>query len=86
MRVESNALPPKERNGRVIPVIGNKPSTAPILINAWIMIQVVVPAANRRPKASGAFKAVDRPVNPITMYKAITNKDPIRPISSAIIA
>ena len=43
--VTINADPPKETNGSGTPVIGSLPRTAPILTNAWIRIQVVIPAA-----------------------------------------
>ena len=44
-RVGIKLEPPYETSGNGTPVIGNSPSTAPILSVAWPMIQQPTPAA-----------------------------------------
>ena len=41
-------------NGSVMPVIGNRATTTPMLMNAWVHSQVVIPAASSAPNVSGA--------------------------------
>lgn len=53
--------PPALMNGRVIPVIGRIETTTPMLMNAWMQIQAVIPAARRPPNVSGADSAVLTP-------------------------
>ena len=53
-RVITSDEPPKEMNGRGMPVTGSTPITAPMLMIAWLVIQVVTPTATRQPKRSGA--------------------------------
>jgi hypothetical protein len=53
--------PPALTNGRVIPVIGRRATTTPILMKAWTQSQVVMPAARRAPKVSGAERAIRNP-------------------------
>jgi hypothetical protein len=53
--------PPALMKGRVIPVIGNRATTTPMLMNAWTHSQVVIPAASRAPKVSGADSAMRTP-------------------------
>ena len=53
--------PPALMNGNVIPVIGSRATTTPMLMNAWRHSQAVIPAASRPPKVSGARSAVRIP-------------------------
>ena len=53
--------PPKEMKGRGMPVTGSRPMTAPMLITAWLVIQVVMPTAIRLPNRSGARVAARSP-------------------------
>ncbi len=46
--------PPALMNGSVMPVTGISATTTPILMNAWMQSQAVIPAASRAPKVSGA--------------------------------
>ena len=48
-------------NGRVMPVIGNRATTTPMLMNAWAHSQVVIPAASSAPNESGADSAIRIP-------------------------
>ena len=49
-----NDEPPAETNGSGMPVTGTSPTTTPMLMNAWMQIQPVMPAASKAPKVSGA--------------------------------
>ena len=42
--------PPALMNGRVIPVIGRRATTTPMLMNAWRQSQAVIPAASSAPQ------------------------------------
>ena len=53
--------PPALMNGRVIPVIGTSVTTTPMLMNAWMHSQPVIPAARSAPNVSGADSAVRIP-------------------------
>ena len=53
--------PPALMNGRVIPVIGIRATTTPMLMNACTHSQVVIPAARSAPNVSGAASAVRMP-------------------------
>ena len=53
--------PPAEMKGSVMPVIGTTATTTPMLMNACTHSQVVIPAASRAPKVSGAARAVRKP-------------------------
>jgi len=57
----ATAVPPKETNGSVMPVIGITPRTPPMFTNAWNVSHVVIPAATMRPKGSGARAATIHP-------------------------
>ena len=46
--------PPALMNGRVMPVTGMSATTTPMLMNAWMHSQAVMPAASNDPKVSGA--------------------------------
>ena len=48
-------------NGSVIPVIGSRATTTPMLMNAWRHSQAVMPAARSAPNVSGAAKAIRTP-------------------------
>ncbi len=45
--------PPALMNGRVMPVTGKRATTTPMLMNAWMQNQAVIPAASRAPNVSG---------------------------------
>ncbi len=53
--------PPALMNGRVIPVTGRTATTTPMLMNAWMHSQAVIPVANSAPNVSGARRAVRIP-------------------------
>lgn len=53
--------PPALMNGRVIPVTGTSATTTPMLMNAWMHSQAVMPAARRPPNVSGADRATRIP-------------------------
>ena len=53
--------PPALMNGRVIPVIGSRLTTTPMLMKAWKHSQAVIPAASSAPNVSGARSAVRMP-------------------------
>jgi len=53
--------PPAETNGSGIPVTGMRPTTTPMLMNAWMQIHAVIPAASSAPKVSGAPSDVRMP-------------------------
>ena len=53
--------PPALTNGSGMPVTGMSPTTTPMLMNAWMQIQDVIPAASRAPKVSGAPRLVRMP-------------------------
>jgi hypothetical protein len=46
--------PPALMNGRVMPVTGMRATTTPMLMNAWMHSQAVIPAASSAPNVSGA--------------------------------
>ena len=50
--------PPALMNGSVTPVTGMSVTTTPMLMNAWMQSQPVIPAASSAPNVSGADSAV----------------------------
>lgn len=58
MRVIASDDPPALTNGSVIPVTGTSATTTPMLMNAWMHTQAVIPAARRPPNVSGADSAI----------------------------
>ena len=53
--------PPALMNGSVMPVMGSSATTTPMLMTAWTVTQVVMPAASRPPNVSGAASATRNP-------------------------
>lgn len=53
--------PPALMKGRVMPVIGKRATTTPMLMNAWADNQMVIPAASSDPNVSGAARATRMP-------------------------
>jgi len=53
--------PPALTKGSVIPVTGRSATTTPMLMNAWMQIQAVTPAARSAPNVSGAPSAIRIP-------------------------
>ena len=53
--------PPALMNGKVMPVTGISATTTPMLMNAWMQIQAVTPAASSAPNVSGAPRLVRIP-------------------------
>ena len=49
--------PPALMNGSVMPVTGMSATTTPMLMNAWMQSQAVMPAASSAPNVSGAASA-----------------------------
>ena len=61
MKLMMSDEPPRLMNGSVMPVTGSSPTTTPMLMNAWIVSQAVMPVASRAPNVSGARRAVRMP-------------------------
>ena len=74
--------PPKEMKGSGMPVTGRTPMTAPMLITAWLVIQVVMPTARRLPNRSGARVAARRPNQARAKNRPRSTTAPTRPSSS----
>ena len=53
--------PPADTNGRVMPVIGNRTTTTPMLMKACSDSQAVIPVASKAPNVSGADSAIRMP-------------------------
>ena len=53
--------PPALMNGSVMPVTGMSATTTPMLMNAWMQSQAVMPAASSAPNVSGAARAIRMP-------------------------
>ena len=53
--------PPALMKGSVIPVIGTRVTTTPMLMNAWMHSHAVIPAASSAPNVSGAPSATRMP-------------------------
>ena len=53
--------PPADTNGSVMPVMGSRTTTTPMLMNAWSVSQAVIPVASSAPKVSGADIAMRMP-------------------------
>ena len=53
--------PPALMNGSVMPVTGISATTTPMLMNAWMQSQAVIPAASSAPNVSGARSATRIP-------------------------
>lgn len=60
--VDSSEDSPAEINGSGTPVMGSRPTTAPILTSAWVTIQAVAPAAASRMNGSVTRRAIRSPV------------------------
>jgi len=56
-RLISSDEPPALMNGSVMPVTGMSTTTTPMLMNAWMQSQAVMPAASSAPNVSGAASA-----------------------------
>ena len=65
--------PPALMNGRVMPVTGISATTTPMLMNAWMQSQAVMPAASRAPNVSGAASATRIPEYASTTNRAMTS-------------
>jgi len=61
MKLTTSDEPPALTNGRVMPVIGSRTTTTPMLMKACSTSQAVMPAASRAPKVSGAESATRTP-------------------------
>ena len=60
-KLTTSEEPPSLTKGSVMPVMGIKLSTTPILMSPWTASQAVMPVANRAPKVSGAASAMSTP-------------------------
>jgi len=69
-----------------MPVSGIKFSIADILINAWNVIQNIIPLASSLPKLSGAVRAILTPLQNNSAKAVINIVVPTKPNSSPIIA
>ena len=76
--------PPKEMNGRGIPVTGSTSITAPMFMTAWLTIQHVMPIATSIAKRSGALRAALSPSQPRPRNRPRTKSAPTSPVSSPI--
>ena len=79
-------LPPAEMNGSGMPVTGNSPTTTPMLMNAWMLIQDVMPPASSAPNVSGARRAVRMPRYANARKSTTTTAPPTSPNSSPMMA
>jgi hypothetical protein len=73
-------------NGSVTPVTGMSVTTTPILMNAWMHSQPVIPAASSAPNVSGAASATRMPEYARTTNSPMTIVAPTSPNSSPMIA
>ena len=48
-KLTTSDVPPELTNGSVMPVIGSRLTTTPMLMNAWIVSAAVRPRASRAP-------------------------------------
>ncbi len=78
--------PPKLINGSAFPANGMMLSMTPILIDASVEIQSVIPAAKSFPNVSGAFTEIAKPRHKNIVYKMMTRLPPISPVSSRMTA
>ena len=78
--------PPALMNGRVMPVTGISATTTPMLMNAWMLSQAVIPAASSAPNVSGAASATRIPEYASTTNRPMTIAAPTSPNSSPMIA
>ena len=78
--------PPALMNGSVIPVIGNRATTTPMLMNAWMHSQPVMPAASSAPKVSGARSETRMPEYASAKNSRMTTTPPRSPNSWPISA
>lgn len=69
-----------------MPVKGIIPTMAAILIAAWAVIQIVMPAATKRANSSLVANAIRKPRQANNPNSAITMPQPIKPNSSPMIA
>lgn len=53
--------PPALMKGSVMPVMGRSATTTPMLMRAWSVTHVVMPAARSPPNVSGADRATRNP-------------------------
>ena len=86
MSVMASDDPPALTNGRVIPVTGTSATTTPMLMNAWMQTQAVMPAASRPPNVSGADSAILIPWYARSTNRAMTMPAPTSPNSSPMMA
>ena len=70
----SREEPPELINGNGIPLVGIRPITTLILMNACSTIRIVIPAARNWPNGSGAFHA-DPQSTPQKKYESRNNTD-----------
>ena len=61
-RVITSDDPPKEMKGSGMPVTGSTPMTAPMLITAWLVIQVVTPDGQQAAEPVGGPGGRPEPV------------------------
>ena len=79
--VINRLLPPYERNGRVTPVTGIKPTTTIRFNIAWKARPNVIPNDRYFPNKSSVFIAILKPDTIIVMNNVATIKTPIKPNS-----
>ena len=80
----TRAVPPALKNGSDIPVFGIVFVTTPILIATWTITNVVIPVAIKLPNISGAFIAINIPLQINIANNINTTIQPTNPSSSAI--
>lgn len=69
-------------NGRVTPVMGRMPVTAPMFTKACAPTRKVIPMASWRPRGSGARRAAFTPARTKTVKRTSTSMVPRKPASS----
>ena len=73
-------------NGSGTPVVGKNELATLIFINAWKVIENVIPTAKSFPYISGQCVAITKPLCINVKNKPITSTQPTNPSSSAMIA
>ncbi len=78
--------PPELIKGNVMPVMGIEPVTTAMFIAACRATIIVMPAARRDPKESGALSEALNPRHAKIAYRNTTRAAPKKPSSSPIMA
>ena len=80
--VRTKELPPEDKRGKGIPVIGARPKFIPIFIVACEKIMTIIPKQRSCPKRDGDLRAITVDLAKINPKRIITTRDPKNPHSS----